>query len=94
MTQAAGHIVDERVQIMYGVEGKRDLTEHEVAHLPGFRDSRPVRLGNGARDQTQLDVLGEVLDAAQQLREQLGELEEPTRDLLVALANRAASTWR
>ena len=94
MTQAAGHIGDERVQIMYGVEGERDLTEHEVTHLPGFRDSRPVRLGNGAWDQTQLDVLGEVLDAAQQLREQLGELEEPTRHLLVALADRAASTWR
>jgi GH15 family glucan-1,4-alpha-glucosidase len=94
MTQAAGHIGDERVQIMYGVEGERDLTEHEVTHLPGFRDSRPVRLGNGAWDQTQLDVLGEVLDAAEQLREQLGELEEPTRQLLVALADRAASTWR
>jgi len=94
MTQAAGHIGDERVQIMYGVEGERDLSEHEVAHLPGFRGSRPVRLGNGAWDQTQLDVLGEVLDAAQQLREQLGELDQPTRDLLVALANRAAGTWR
>ncbi|MEJ7787366.1 MAG: glycoside hydrolase family 15 protein [Solirubrobacteraceae bacterium] len=94
MTQAAGDIGDERVQIMYGVEGERDLTEHEAAHLPGFRGSRPVRLGNGAWDQTQLDVLGEVLDAAQQLREQLGELDDPTRLLLVALANRAASTWR
>ncbi|MBA2523511.1 MAG: glycoside hydrolase family 15 protein [Solirubrobacterales bacterium] len=94
MTQAAGHVGDERVQIMYGVEGERDLTEHEAIHLPGFRGSRPVRLGNAAWDQTQLDVLGEVLDAAQQLREQLGQLEAPTQHLLVALADRAARTWR
>ena len=84
----------ERVQIMYGVEGERNLAEHELAHLPGFRDSRPVRIGNAAWDQEQLDVLGEVLDAVEQLRDQLGELDEPTRELLVALANRAATTWR
>ena len=85
---------DERVQIMYGVEGERNLAEHELAHLPGFRDSKPVRIGNAAWDQEQLDVLGEVLDAVEQLREQLGGLDEPTRGLLIALANRAATTWR
>jgi len=79
---------------MYGVEGERNLAEHELVHLPGFRDSRPVRIGNAAWDQKQLDVLGEVLDAVEQLREELGELDEPTRELLVALANRAATTWR
>jgi len=66
------------------------LAEHELAHLPGFRDSKPVRIGNAAWDQEQLDVLGEVLDAV----EQLGGLDEPTRGLLIALANRAATTWR
>ncbi|MEJ7569757.1 MAG: glycoside hydrolase family 15 protein [Gaiellaceae bacterium] len=95
IADAAGHLAEgERVQIMYGVEGERNLAEHELAHLPGFRDSRPVRVGNAAWDQEQLDVLGEVLDAVEQLREQLGELDEPTRELLVTLANRAASTWR
>ena len=94
IADAGGHLGDERVQIMYGVEGERDLTEHELAHLPGFRASRPVRVGNAAWDQEQLDVLGEVLDAAVQLRDQLGELEEPTRQLLIALANRAAGSWR
>lgn len=95
IADAGGHLAEgERVQIMYGVEGERNLAEHELAHLPGFRDSRPVRVGNAAWDQEQLDVLGEVLDAVEQLREQLGELDEPTRELLVTLANRAASTWR
>ena len=94
IADAAGHLGDERVQIMYGVEGERNLAEHELEHLPGFRESRPVRVGNAAWDQEQLDVLGEVLDAAEQLREQLGELSEPTRGLLITLADRAATTWR
>jgi len=90
---ATGHLSERRVQIMYGVEGERVLAEHRLDHLPGFGGSRPVRIGNGAWDQEQLDVLGEVLDAAWQLREQLGELDAPTRELLIALADRAASTW-
>ncbi len=95
IADAGGHLAEgERVQIMYGVEGERNLAEQELAHLPGFRDSRPVRIGNAAWDQEQLDVLGEVMDAVEQLREQLGELDEATRELLVTLANRAASTWR
>ena len=94
IADAAGHLGDERVQIMYGVEGERNLAEHELVHLPGFRESRPVRVGNAAWDQEQLDVLGEVLDAAEQLRDQLGELSEPTRELLITLADRAAGTWR
>lgn len=93
IADAGGHLGDGRVQIMYGVEGERNLAERELAHLPGFRDSRPVRVGNAAWDQEQLDVLGEVLDAAEQMREQLGELEEPTRELLITLADRAATTW-
>ncbi len=94
IADASGALGDGRVQIMYGVAGERNLAEHELTHLPGFRDSRPVRIGNGAWDQVQLDVLGEVLDAAEQLREQLGELEERTRQLLITLAERAAATWR
>jgi GH15 family glucan-1,4-alpha-glucosidase len=94
IAEAAGQLGDERVQVMYGVAGERDLTEHTLSHLSGFGDSRPVHIGNDAWDQSQLDVLGEVLDAAHQLRDQLDELSEPTQALLVALANRAATTWR
>lgn len=51
-------------QIMYGVRGKRRLTELELDWLPGYEDSRPVRIGNQASTQFQLDVFGEVMDAA------------------------------
>jgi GH15 family glucan-1,4-alpha-glucosidase len=51
-----------QLQIMYGVAGEHRLTEIELPWLPGYEDSRPVRIGNGAYDQFQLDVYGEVLN--------------------------------
>jgi GH15 family glucan-1,4-alpha-glucosidase len=51
-----------RLQIMYGITGRRDLPEGVLAHLPGYENSRPVRVGNGAADQLQLDVYGEVIE--------------------------------
>ncbi len=92
-TTAAGHLGDELVQIMYGVEGERDLTERELGHLAGYRGSRPIRVGNQAWEQTQLDVLGEVLDAAHILRDSLGDLDRPVQELLVSFADRAATDW-
>ena len=53
----------DQLQIMYGLGGERRLTEWEATWLPGFEGSRPVRIGNAAVNQTQLDVYGEVLDA-------------------------------
>jgi GH15 family glucan-1,4-alpha-glucosidase len=53
----------DQLQIMYGLGGERRLTEWEATWLPGFEESRPVRIGNAAVNQTQLDVYGEVLDA-------------------------------
>jgi GH15 family glucan-1,4-alpha-glucosidase len=52
------------LQVMYGIAGERRLSEWEVDWLPGFADSRPVRIGNAASGQLQLDVYGEVLNAA------------------------------
>jgi len=91
--QTAGHVGDEAIQIMYAVDGQRDLSEHTLEHLGGYRGSRPVRVGNDAWSQTQLDVYGEVLDAAHLLRDNLGPLDRPVQELLVALANRVAATW-
>ncbi len=90
---AAGEVGDELFQIMYGVGGERDLDEHTLEHLAGYHDSAPVRVGNDAWTQLQLDVLGEVLDAVHLLRDELGELDERIQALLVALADRAASQW-
>jgi GH15 family glucan-1,4-alpha-glucosidase len=52
-----------QMQIMYGVAGERRLTEFELRHLPGYEKSSPVRIGNAASEQLQLDVYGEILDA-------------------------------
>src|SRR5919106_1655665 len=54
---------DASLQIMYGIDGKQDLTEEVLDHLDGYMGSRPVRIGNGACNQLQLDIYGELLDA-------------------------------
>jgi GH15 family glucan-1,4-alpha-glucosidase len=82
------------LQIMFGVGGERDLSERELTHLAGWRDSRPVRVGNGAWSQRQLDVYGELLGAAQRLIQQLGELDPLTQRFLTAAADTAASRWK
>jgi len=90
---SAGRTGDELIQIMYGVEGERDITEHVLEHLSGYRGARPVRVGNAAWQQEQLDVFGEVLDAALVLRDSLGQFEEPVQTMLLTLAERAGRRW-
>jgi GH15 family glucan-1,4-alpha-glucosidase len=58
----------EQMQLMYGVEGERRLNEYELDWLPGYANSRPVRVGNAASEQFQLDVYGELMDALHQAR--------------------------
>lgn len=82
------------LQIMFGVGGEHDLSERSLDHLAGWRASRPVRVGNGAWNQRQLDVYGELLGAARRLREQLGDLDETTRDFFVEVADAAAARWQ
>ena len=53
---------DGSLQIMYGIHGEHELTEVTLDHLDGYKKSRPVRIGNGAYDQVQLDIYGELLD--------------------------------
>ena len=81
------------LQIMFGVGGERDLSERELPHLSGWRNSAPVRVGNGAWNQRQLDVYGELLDAAAKLPKQLERLGPPTRAFLADLADTAAARW-
>ncbi|MBA2311174.1 MAG: glycoside hydrolase family 15 protein [Actinobacteria bacterium] len=94
IARAGGSFAGENVQIVYGVEGERDLTERTLDHLSGWRNSKPVHVGNDAWDQVQLDVLGEVLDAACLLKDQLGDLDEEMQSFLTGLADRAAECWQ
>jgi GH15 family glucan-1,4-alpha-glucosidase len=82
------------LQIMFGVGGEHDLTEHELPHLRGWRGSVPVRVGNGAWDQRQIDVYGELLDAAFRLEDQIDKLSPSTRRFLADLADAATDRWR
>ena len=58
-----------QIQIMYGMRGERRLTEWEVPWLPGYENSKPVRIGNAAHGQLQIDIFGEVMDALHQARQ-------------------------
>ncbi len=94
MTSSAGGLAGERsLQIMYGVAGEHDLSERQLPHLRGWRDSAPVRVGNGAWMQTQLDVYGELLNLLYVYREQLGELHPEIQRFVADLANTAARRW-
>lgn len=83
-----------RMQIMYRVDAGHDLPERELDHLRGYADSRPVRIGNGAVDQRQTDVLGEVLMALDQARDAGIAESELSASLQVALVDELARHWR
>jgi alpha,alpha-trehalase len=88
------------LQIMYGIRGERDLPERELPHLSGYCNSRPVRIGNGAASQKQLDVFGEVLDCIhlyqqqENLEQRYGEkLEGPLWDMMRTIVNHVCDHW-
>ena len=93
-SSAGGRASGGSLQIMYGIRGEHDLSERELTHLRGWRDSRPVRVGNGAWNQTQLDVYGELLNALHVYHERLGELHPEIQAFVADLADTAARRWR
>jgi GH15 family glucan-1,4-alpha-glucosidase len=90
----------EDLQIMYGIRGERELAERELGHLRGYWDSQPVRVGNGAVGQKQLDVFGEVLDCIHFYRRQGGferygeQLEGPLWAMLRLLVENVCAHWQ
>ncbi len=90
----------EDLQIMYGIRGERELTERELPHLSGYCDSRPVRIGNEAAKQKQLDVFGEVLDCIHLFRRQGGferygeQLEGPLWSMMRLLVEHVCEHWQ
>jgi len=94
LAAAASYRPQDSLQIMYGIGGERDLTERQLEHLSGWRGSQPVRIGNGAWQQTQIDVYGELLGAAYRYRDHLPAMGPPLSRFLAALADGALSRWQ
>jgi GH15 family glucan-1,4-alpha-glucosidase len=88
----AGHADD--LQIVYGCYGERRLTELEVPGLEGYLGSRPVRVGNGAAVQSQLDVYGELLEAAHLWRRAGNPIGEDNWRFLCSLVDAACAKWK
>ncbi len=82
------------LQIMYGVGGERLLPEVELDWLEGYRGSRPVRIGNGAYSQFQLDVFGELMDTVWVYRQHGGEIDDVFWEFLGRVAGAVIDRWR
>ena len=82
------------IQIMYGVGGERRLTEFELAHLPGYEGSSPVRVGNAASEQFQLDVYGEVAAVMHVGAERLGRIDGRLWPRWRAIVEHVETVWR
>ncbi|HMG85509.1 MAG TPA: glycoside hydrolase family 15 protein [Terracidiphilus sp.] len=84
----------DQVQIMYGLRGERQLLEWEVGWLPGYEDSKPVRIGNAASMQVQLDIYGEVLDCFFHAQHKVGRHSEDDFRVLVQLLKHLETIWQ
>ncbi|HEX7063223.1 MAG TPA: glycoside hydrolase family 15 protein [Woeseiaceae bacterium] len=80
--------------VLYDVYGESHLPERELAHLAGYRGSRPVRVGNDAHDQLQLDIYGEVLDAVYEFARRGGRIDRVVARRLVGLGEAVCRHWR
>jgi GH15 family glucan-1,4-alpha-glucosidase len=84
----------DQIQILYGLAGERRMIEWEADWLPGYEGARPVRIGNAAHLQLQLDVYGEVIDAAHQARRNGLATHESGWEVHVALLDHLAGIWQ
>jgi GH15 family glucan-1,4-alpha-glucosidase len=84
----------DQVQIMYGIAGERYLPERELTWLSGYEDSKPVRIGNAASEQLQLDIYGEVLGAFHQALGRLGKDGELSFSMLRHLVEHLETIWQ
>jgi GH15 family glucan-1,4-alpha-glucosidase len=83
----------DQVQTLYGISGERHLMEWEVDWLPGYGNSKPVRIGNAASDQFQLDVFGEVATALSRMPDAPEDLRIPSIDLQANLIDHVCKIW-
>ncbi len=84
----------DQVQIMYGLRGERSLVESTVDWLPGYENSRPVRIGNAASQQVQLDIYGEMLDSFFHAQQSMRQHSENDFRVLVLLLKHLETIWK
>ena len=82
------------MEVLYGIDKKSNLAEKELKHLEGYKKSSPVRIGNAAEKQLQLDIFGEVLNAAYIFHQKGGEITDKIWKLLESLADAASENWQ
>jgi GH15 family glucan-1,4-alpha-glucosidase len=82
------------LRIMYTVHGQGELDEQELTHFEGYRQSRPVRIGNKAAEQFQLEVYGEVLTAAYELARRGHQFDESVAGMLIRIVNHVQTVWK
>jgi GH15 family glucan-1,4-alpha-glucosidase len=90
----ASRLTQPRLQILYRVDGSVHTPEKVLDHLAGYRNSTPVRIGNGAQDQVQLDLYGAVLEAIWLYGKEVGRLDDDTGKEVARIADYVASHWR
>ncbi|MFC1855600.1 glycoside hydrolase family 15 protein [Thermodesulfobacteriota bacterium] len=83
----------ESLQIMYGLDGERELKEEELLHLDGYKGSKPVRIGNEAAGQKQLDIYGELMDAALKLSNYVGKIDSRMWPTLRSICDYVVDHW-
>ena len=83
-----------KMQIMYGLRGEAELPEEELLHLDGYKGSRPVRIGNEAASQRQLDIYGEIMDAALKLSDYVGKIDSELWPFLRGICDYVVEHWR
>ncbi len=82
------------LKIMYGLRGEPELPESELDHLEGYKGSAPVRIGNAAGRQLQLDIYGEILDAALRLSDYAGKIDIELWGFLRSICDHASANWQ
>ncbi|GAB4350485.1 MAG: hypothetical protein Kow0099_34060 [Candidatus Abyssubacteria bacterium] len=82
------------LQIMYGLRGERDIEEVELSHLDGYKGSRPVRIGNSAYKQRQLDIYGELMDSALELANYAGKITVQQWPALRQICDHVVDHWQ
>jgi len=83
-----------KMQTVYGLHGEETIPEYELDHLDGYKGSRPVRIGNGAAKQKQLDIYGELMDAALRLSDYVGKIDAGIWPFLQGVCDYVVDHWK